>query len=408
MFSNDGAEKAARDANAGATAGYNQLSDLYGQGRGVLSSSLAQGRDALTSATGSGINALNSSFGQGRGDLTNSFGQGRGALTTGFDQGRGALSNSFGLSRDALNTLFGQGRDAISTSFGQGRDALSQNFGAAGDLYKNLMTSYAPGAQAYGDATGANGSDGYVRAKTNFQTDPGYGFQMDQGQQALNRAHAAAGNLSSGNADADTLKFSQGLADQSYGNYVSRLLPYFNGQQTATAGAAGVNTGLGTGLNQSFDAQGNAINSSFGTQGQNVSNNYTTEGAGLNTSYQGEGTGVNTSYQGEGTGLNTSRQGEGTGVNADYQMTGSGLNSNYGNLATGLSNLFSGQGNAANTTQTTIGNNNAGADLNNYKVGANLWNGIMGGANFLAGGTGGQGGVNGLAKNATSLFSAFK
>jgi hypothetical protein len=38
-----------------------------------------------------------------------------------------------------------------------------------------------------------------------------------------------------------------------------------------------------------------------------------------------------------------------------------------------------------------IGNNNAGAELNNYKVGANIWNGLMGGANFLAGGAGGQG-----------------
>jgi hypothetical protein len=95
---------------------------------------------------------------------------------------------------------------------------------------------YAPGARAYGDAVGANGTDGYARARTNFQTDPGYQFQMDQGQQALNRAHAAAGNLNSGNADADTLKFSQGLADQSYGNYVSRLAALLHGAGAATAG----------------------------------------------------------------------------------------------------------------------------------------------------------------------------
>lgn len=221
--------------------------------------------------------------------------------------------------RDLANTGARQGYADLSGLYGQGRDALTTGYGQAGDLYKGLVASYAPGAAAYGDASGANGLPGQTRARANFQTDPGYGFQLDQGLQALQRTHAAAGNLNSGNADTDTLKFSQGLADQSYGNYVSRLLPYLGLQGNAVAGQAGAATGLGNALN---------------------------------TSYQG-------------------------------------------------------QGGAANTTQTTIGNNNAGAELNNYKVGANIWNGLMGGANFLAGGAGGQGGAGGLVKNATSLFSAF-
>jgi hypothetical protein len=221
--------------------------------------------------------------------------------------------------RDLANAGAQKGYGDLSSLYGQGRDALTSNFGQAGDLYKTFFTSYAPGAGAYGDAVGANGTDGYARAKTNFQTNPGYQFQFDQGLQALNRTHAAAGNLNSGNADTDAMKFGTGSADQSYGKYVSGLLPYLTGQGAATAGAAGVATGLGTGLNSSFQ----------------------------------------------------------------------------------------GQGGAANTTDTSIGNNNAGAELNNYKVGANMWNGLLGGANFLAGGAGGQGGAGGLVKNATSLFSAF-
>lgn len=221
--------------------------------------------------------------------------------------------------RDFANAGATKGYTDLSGLYGDGRDALKTNFGAAGDLYKNLFTSYAPGANAYGDASGANGPAGYTRATANFQANPGYKFQMNQGLQALDRTHAAAGNLNSGNADADTLNFATGLADKSYGGYVAGLLPYLGGQAGAVAGAAGVDTGLGTALNSSFQ----------------------------------------------------------------------------------------GQGGAANTTATTIGNNNAGAELNNYKVGANMWNGLMGGANFLAGGSGGQGGAGGLMKNATSLFSAF-
>ena len=160
-----------------------------------------------------------------------------------------------------------QGYDQLSSQYGQGRDALTTGYGQASNLYGNLLNSNTAGANAYGDASGANGAAGYGRATANFQSNPGYQFQMDQGQQALNRAHAAAGNLSSGNADADTLKFSQGLANQSYGGYLAGLQPYLGGQQQATAGAANAATGLGGNLNQSFQGQGNAANANYTGQG---------------------------------------------------------------------------------------------------------------------------------------------
>lgn len=155
----------------------------------------------------------------------------------------------------------------MSGQYAQGRDALTSGYGKAGDLYSSLLSSNNAGANAYGDASGANGPAGNARATANFQANPGYQFQMDQGQQALNRSHAAAGNLSSGNADTDTLKFSQGLANQSYGGYLAGLQPYLSGQQQATAGAANVDTGLAGNLNQSFQGQGGAANANLTGQG---------------------------------------------------------------------------------------------------------------------------------------------
>lgn len=160
-----------------------------------------------------------------------------------------------------------QGYDALSQTYGQGRDALTSGYGQASNLYGNLLSSNTAGANAYGDASGANGAAGYGRATANFQANPGYQFQMDQGLQALNRTHAAAGNLSSGNADADALKFGTGLANQSYQGYLAGLQPYLGGQQQATAGAANVATGLGGNLNQSFQGQGNAANANYTGQG---------------------------------------------------------------------------------------------------------------------------------------------
>jgi len=160
-----------------------------------------------------------------------------------------------------------KGYDELSSNYQQGRDAITAGYGKAGDLYKGLMDKYSGGTAAYGDATGANGPAGYARAITNFKTDPGYGFQMDAGLQALQRTHAASGNLSSGNADADTLKFATGLADQSYGNYVSRLLPYFGAESGAVGGAAGAAAGEGGAINQSYQGQGNAANANYTGQG---------------------------------------------------------------------------------------------------------------------------------------------
>jgi hypothetical protein len=163
-----------------------------------------------------------------------------------------------------------QGYDALSGLYSQGRDALTSNYGNASSLYTPLIASSTAGANAYGDASGANGAAGLQRAMDTFKNSGqygNYGFSLDQGLQALNRTHAAAGNLSSGNADTDAMKYATGLANQTYGSYLSGLQPYLGQQSSAVAGAAGVDTGLGQGLNQSYQGQGAAANANYTGQG---------------------------------------------------------------------------------------------------------------------------------------------
>lgn len=188
---------------------------------------------------------------------------------------------------DALSSNFDQGRGSLSSNAAMGRDWLHSGYDNAANLYSGLgsyfQNQYGGGAQAYGDATGANGAEGTTRARANFQSDPGYGFQMDQGLQALQRTHAAAGNLSSGNADADTLKYATGLADQSYGNYVSRLAPYLQlagaGQTAAVSGQANADMHLANSLNSNYTGQGTGLNASYMGQGAAANANYTGQGA---------------------------------------------------------------------------------------------------------------------------------
>lgn len=215
----------------------------------------------------------------------------------GLQQGYDALTGSYGQGRDAINSEYGLGREALTGNYSAGINSARDAYGNAGNIYAGLgdyfKQQYGGGANAYGDATGANGAEGTARARAAFQADPGHNFSLDQGLQALQRTHAAAGNLNSGNADTDTLKFAQGLADQSYGSYVSRLAPYLSlAGQGATASAAGqadAYSHLGNTVNSDYTQLGNATNASFIGQG-----------AGLNANYTGQGTAANTNYTGQG------------------------------------------------------------------------------------------------------------
>jgi hypothetical protein len=195
--------------------------------------------------------------------------------------------------RDEANAGLQAGYTQLSGLYGQGRDAITSGYDAAKGVYTDLTGKYGAGADAYADASGANGPEGLARAQANFTSSPAagvYGFGLDQGLQALQRQHAAAGNPLSGNADTDAMKFATNLAQNSWGQYTAGLSPYLNLYGTAAGGLAGTDTG-----------EANALNASF-----------------------------------------------------------------------------TGQGGAANQTQTQIGANDAAAELNNYKIGANQLNALMG------------------------------
>jgi hypothetical protein len=111
-------------------------------------------------------------------------------------------------------------------------------------------TSGAPQMQA--NALGLGGAAGNEAATNAFQAGPGYQFALDQGLEALNRNAASRGMLSSGNNTQDILRYSQGLANQEYGNWLNRLgdfsqlgLSSAAGQTGRQNALAGLDTGYG-------------------------------------------------------------------------------------------------------------------------------------------------------------------
>lgn len=174
-----------------------------------------------------------------------------------------------------------QGYSDLSTQYGNARTAINTGADTAAGYYAPLVASTGAGATAYGDASGANGAGGLKTAMDNFHNSGQYGnfgFSLTNGLQALDRTHAAAGNLNSGNADADTLKYATGLADSTYSSYLAGLQPYLGANAGAVSGAAGVATGRGAALAGTDVAQGNAANANETAQGASTAaatmNNY--------------------------------------------------------------------------------------------------------------------------------------
>lgn len=159
-----------------------------------------------------------------------------GAQTAGIQNGIGQL-----------NTAFGQGRGSLNTNYSAGLQPYLQNYGQAQQ-----------GGTALGNALGLNGASGNAAATTAFQNNPGYNFQLQQGENAVLANQAATGQLASGKTNIDLNNYAQGQANQGWNQYVQNLQPYLNQENNAASGIGGLYSGLGNQLNSNFMNQGNA------------------------------------------------------------------------------------------------------------------------------------------------------
>lgn len=78
-------------------------------------------------------------------------------------------------------------------------------------------------------------------AMNRFHTDPGYEFQLSEGQKGINRSLAARGGALSGAAVKAGIRFNQDTAQGAYTNYFNRLM----GVATPGANAAGQSAAVG-------------------------------------------------------------------------------------------------------------------------------------------------------------------
>lgn len=154
-----------------------------------------------------------------------------------FDIFTGDAAEEAAAKNAALYQQYGQqATQALDTALPKSTGAIESAIGAYTPL-GDLGTKYGKGSDLYMDAQGINGPEGIARARTAFQTSPGYQFQLEQGIDAINRSGVARG-AATGNILTEAQRYGSGLADQEYNNWLARLGVFIPQEASAVGGAA--------------------------------------------------------------------------------------------------------------------------------------------------------------------------
>lgn len=116
-----------------------------------------------------------------------------------------------------------------------------------------------------------------------FFTSPDYQFNLNQGQQAIERSAAARGGLNSGNTLAAASQYAQGLASREYSGYMDRLM------QQAGLGSTGIGASAAAGANAANNI-GNAQINAGNARASGITGAANANAAGI--------TGINSAIQG--------------------------------------------------------------------------------------------------------------
>lgn len=204
----------------------------------------------------------------------------------GINQGLAGLTSNINQGNNALTTNFSAGLQPFMQNYGQaqgGVNQLTNLLGITGSP-SGTVGSGAGGAPTGvpGGATGAGpGASVPGSIQATLENTPGYQFQKQQGDDAINAAEAASGKNFSGNQLLDLSKFNQGLANTTYQQSVQNLMPFLQSSNTNAAGIGGLYSGLGTNLNANFNTLGNA---NYGADTSIGNANANADLAGLNAS----------------------------------------------------------------------------------------------------------------------------
>jgi hypothetical protein len=137
------------------------------------------------------------------------------------------------------------------------------------DLAPYRTAGLAP-LNAQTDLLGLNGPDAASAAMANYQTSPGYTWQMGEGLRAVDAGAAASGMLRSGAALKAEQTFGQGLANSDFGTYYNRLMGLSTLGENAAAGGASTANQAGVSAQAAGNTQASIYGNTFGGLGSSI------------------------------------------------------------------------------------------------------------------------------------------
>jgi hypothetical protein len=166
---------------------------------------------------------------------------------------------------------------AAADTYSKQQSAIARLLGYGDELkagYDTIGASYQPYVNSANRLAGASDETLYnlLQNPNSVRSLPAYQFDQQEGQRAIDRSAAARGMDASGRTLKDLTRFGTGLADQTYGNQLSRLLGL--NQQGFAQGMSALgaqNSAYGQGLQGQYGARSSAYGgdmASAGTIGQ--------------------------------------------------------------------------------------------------------------------------------------------
>lgn len=290
-----------------------QRAELTQRGQAIQ----GQGLDILGGAQQPMLDAIRNAYGTARGDL-NTFDPASNFLSSGVDQAAGAYGQQVGGAMDSILNFSGQATGAVGDYSSRGMESLTGGLAGANAAFDPLQAAAgrygderAAAAGMSRDALGLGGPEGNAAATAAFQVSPGYQFNLDQGLESIARNANRAGMLASGNQMQESQRFGSGLANQEFGNWLSRLqgreslyAPLeASGLGAVGAGRAGAELGTAGRSADLMGATGRNLADIYGGAGRGLADIQSSYGRGLADLFSGEGRNLADLYTGEGKSL---------------------------------------------------------------------------------------------------------
>ena len=190
-----------------------------------------------------------------------------------------------GASIYSANKAAGASRAAANSSIGEQQREYDQARADNTPFRTTGVSALNQVAKLYGlDYTDENGNTVKGSGKANFSsfaTSPDFQFNLNQGQDAINRSAAAKGGLLSGAAVKAGQTYASGLADNEFNNYVAHLEGVAGQGQAATNATTAAGTNMANQNSAAIMGAGNARASAYLENGQSIAN----AGNGLASNY---------------------------------------------------------------------------------------------------------------------------